>query len=182
MNNISVKKIRQVRSPLGYSGGKYRFRHAIISMVNTYSLNIETFVDLFCGGGAVSLAVATQHPKMRIIMNDLDPGVYAFWQCVINKELRPELIKMVLKTEMTKEFAKDCEKNINANDELKRAYCYFIVNRAKFSGCMKGGYRKDVTHRFNPINLAKKINDTGTLLENRTQVKSLDFETDQSIR
>ena len=41
-----------------------------------------TFADLFVGGGSVALAVAERFPTARITVNDVHPGIAAFWSVV----------------------------------------------------------------------------------------------------
>lgn len=52
-----------VKSPLNYTGGKYKLLPQIMPLFPT---NIDTFVDLFCGGGNVGLNTLANH----IIYND----------------------------------------------------------------------------------------------------------------
>ena len=52
-----------VKSPLNYTGGKYKLLPQIMPLFPT---NIDTFVDLFCGGGNVGINTLANH----IIYND----------------------------------------------------------------------------------------------------------------
>lgn len=44
----SLKKQTYIKSPLNYIGGKYRLLKQILPL---FPANIDTFVDLFSGGG-----------------------------------------------------------------------------------------------------------------------------------
>lgn len=54
-----------IRSPLNYTGGKYKLLPQILPF---FPNDIDTFVDLFCGGCNVGLNVSAK----KIIFNDLD--------------------------------------------------------------------------------------------------------------
>lgn len=56
------------QSPLNYTGGKYKLLPQIEPL---FPQNIDTFVDLFCGGGSVGASVNCNH----IVFNDSDTAV-----------------------------------------------------------------------------------------------------------
>lgn len=60
-NEIDKKKI--IQSPLNYTGGKYKILNQILPL---FPKNINTFVDLFCGGCNVGINVDCQ----KVIFND----------------------------------------------------------------------------------------------------------------
>lgn len=65
------------KSPLNYTGGKHKLLPQIIPIFENLG-NINTFVDLFCGGYNVGLNVNTR----RIIANDLNKQVIDLLNCI----------------------------------------------------------------------------------------------------
>ena len=71
-----IKEIKYIKSPLNYSGGKYRLLKYIIPKFPT---NINTFVDLFAGACNVGINVEAN----KIICNDLInylPELFNVWK------------------------------------------------------------------------------------------------------
>jgi len=70
------EKIEIVKSPLNYTGGKYKLLPQILPF---FPDKIETFVDIFCGGCNVAINV----PAKKIICNDIDSnliGLFNFFK------------------------------------------------------------------------------------------------------
>ena len=63
--------------------------------------HIGTMVEPFAGGAAASLAMLFAGRADRIVLNDLDPGVYAFWTSVL--EYTEELLNAVRNIQGTRE-------------------------------------------------------------------------------
>lgn len=59
---------KYVKSPLNYPGGKYRLLFQIIPL---FPRNVDTFVDLFCGGGNVGV----NYDANKTILNDINKHV-----------------------------------------------------------------------------------------------------------
>lgn len=80
-----------IASPLNYTGGKYKLLSQILPL---FPENIETFVDLFCGGCNVGLNVAAQ----KIIYNDIDQRLIDLFGTLHNleKETTFELIDQII--------------------------------------------------------------------------------------
>lgn len=66
-----------IQSPLNYTGGKYKLLSQILPL---FPQNINTFVDLFCGGGDVGANVHSN----SVLFNDINKNVIgilsAFWR------------------------------------------------------------------------------------------------------
>jgi len=75
-----VEIIKYIKSPINYSGSKYRLLKKILPL---FPSNINTFVDLFCGACNVAINIDAN----RIICNDLIhylPELFNVWK---NKSL-----------------------------------------------------------------------------------------------
>ncbi len=66
-----------IASPLNYTGGKYKLLPQILPL---FPENINTFVDLFCGGCNVGLNV----PANRVVYNDIDQNLLYLYNTLKN--------------------------------------------------------------------------------------------------
>ena len=65
-------------SPMRYPGGKARFAQYIWEAIQASRERSEVFVEPFCGGAGVSLALLEKGQVQRIALNDLDSLVSSF--------------------------------------------------------------------------------------------------------
>lgn len=70
-NNGNNKELL-IQSPMNYIGGKYKLLKQIIPL---FPKNINTFLDLFSGGGNVGVNVSAK----QIILNDIDENLYGIY-------------------------------------------------------------------------------------------------------
>lgn len=66
-----------IQSPLNYTGGKYKLLPQILPL---FPQNINTFVDLFCGGGDVGSNVHSNFVLFNDINNSVIGILSAFWR------------------------------------------------------------------------------------------------------
>lgn len=76
-----------IKSPLNYTGGKYRLLEQIIPL---FPEHINTFVDLFCGGANVGINVKAN----KVIYNDYNSKLIALYK-VFDKYSSEEIIKRI---------------------------------------------------------------------------------------
>ena len=57
-----------IQSPLNYTGGKYKLLPQILPL---FPQDINSFVDVFCGGGNVGINVNCK----QVVFNDIDKNV-----------------------------------------------------------------------------------------------------------
>lgn len=62
------KKLKGIRSPLFYVGDKYKLMPQLKEL---FPKNINTYYDVFCGGGSASINIKAK----KIIMNDVDEKI-----------------------------------------------------------------------------------------------------------
>lgn len=72
-----------IQSPLNYTGGKYKLLPQILPL---FPQDIDTFVDLFCGGCNVGINVKSN----RVIYNDLNQNLLCLYNTFRN--LGPDLV------------------------------------------------------------------------------------------
>jgi DNA adenine methylase len=67
-------------SPLRYPGGKARLGPYFARLLSSQSIDIETYCEPYAGGAGAGLYLLTQGHVERLLINDLNPGVAAFWR------------------------------------------------------------------------------------------------------
>lgn len=65
---LSTKRKKNMRSPLFYVGDKYKLMPQLIEL---FPKKIDTYYDIFCGGGSASIYVNAK----EIVMNDVDEKI-----------------------------------------------------------------------------------------------------------
>jgi len=83
----ALKYSKYIKSPLNYIGGKYKLLQQILPF---FPKNIDTFVDLFCGGCNVGINVNSK----KIIFNDMNTILTEMFETFKKKPLN-ELINMI---------------------------------------------------------------------------------------
>ena len=109
-------KIEIVKSPLNFTGGKYKL---LPQLVPLFPSNISTFVDLFCGGCNVGINATSE----KIICNDIDSkliGLFSFFKGKSYSDLLPKIQKVI--------------SNFNLSDSEKNGYSFYNCNSASGLG------------------------------------------------
>jgi DNA adenine methylase len=105
-----------IRSPLFYVGDKYKL---INQLKEVFPNNINTFYDVFCGGGSVSINIDAKN----FVMNDLDSSIISLHSFLQETSTQP-----LTKIKNLKKIAKDygfsiSEDGINSEiEEEKKIY------------------------------------------------------------
>lgn len=163
----------KIFSPLRYPGGKNKTYDYVNYLCKKY--NLTTYIEPFAGGAAVALRLLLNKNVKKIIINDYDRSIYAFWNVVKNSS--EELIEMIIKTPITmNEWYKQREIQLNKDkveNEIELAFSTFFLNRTNRSGIIKagviGGKKQNGTYkmdcRFNKEVLIKRIKLIATFSE-----------------
>ena len=75
---------RELISPLRYPGGKGKMAGVFKRLIEENDLLDGTYVEPFVGGGSVALSLLINDYVSRIVINDKDRSIYAFWYSVLN--------------------------------------------------------------------------------------------------
>jgi len=124
------------------------------------------YVEPYVGGGSVALSLLFEEYVSKIIINDYDRSIYAFWYSILN---HPEdFCRRVMDTPInmdTWRMEKKVQTNKQAAEVLDLGYSTFFLNRTNRSGIIsagviggqeqKGKYTMNV--RFNKSELVKRI-------------------------
>lgn len=127
-------------SPLRYPGGKGRLGPWIASLLKANDLEGGCYVEPYAGGAGVAMYLLLRKHVRRVVINDADPVVYAFWRTIVQE---PEALIHEIQTRAptmeTRAFAKDVLENMGAHSTTEIAFATFFLNRTSRSGILKGG-------------------------------------------
>ncbi len=167
-NVIDVSARRQAEfSPLRYPGGKSSLTDFFGKLID---LNFDvrpTYVEPYAGGAGAGLALLLTGRVAHLVLNDLDPAIWALWHGIVNE---PALFRtLVLETPVTLDEWKR-QKAIYAGgldkaDVTDLGFATFFLNRTNRSGVLNAGviggqqqqgtYRVDA--RFNKPTLLHRL-------------------------
>jgi DNA adenine methylase len=153
-------------TPLRYPGGKTRLYGLLRKLVAEMGLNGGTYVEPYAGGAGAALSLLLNRDVQRIVINDLDPAIHAFWASVVGQ---PEpFLKLVRDTPLTIdewEHQRSIYRLKDTTDQLRLGFSAFYLNRTNRSGVMNAGviggklqqgtYRIDA--RYNRTELTRRI-------------------------
>lgn len=129
--------IRPRISPLRYPGGKSALYARLREVIRSNGLAGCTYVEPYAGGGGAGLGLLVTGQVARIVINDLDPAIFAFWKLLVTE---PGLLKEKIQTAQlnSKEWAKQREAYLTADrtDYHILGYATFYLNRTSRSGVL----------------------------------------------
>ncbi len=163
---VTRSKKRITISPLRYPGGKALLYSRLRSVIRENGLTSSTYIEPYAGGAGAALALLISGQVSRIVINDLDPAVYAFWRAVVDHP--QEFTRRLRSVDLTvDEWEKQRTVYTTAarNDHLELGFATFFLNRTNRSGVLNGGpiggkdqtgnYKIDA--RFNRDGLAERV-------------------------
>lgn len=128
-------KNKYIKSPMNYSGGKYRLLKQIMPL---FPDKVNTFVDLFCGAGTVGINVNAD----KVIFNDYInyiPELYNTWKNKSLEEINKYIDDTIKKFDLSptnktafEEFRKHYNENKNVED-LFILICYSFNFQMRFN-------------------------------------------------
>lgn len=131
---------REILSPLRYPGGKGKMAGVFKHIIETNDLLDGTYVEPFVGGGSVALSLLLNDYVSRIVINDKDRSISAFWHTVLNDA--EWLCREVSDTPVDMDVWRR-QKAVQANKEdadlRELGFSTFFLNRTNRSGIIKGG-------------------------------------------
>lgn len=159
-------KLRKRLSPLRYPGGKSRIIDQIYSVLS--DKHLDTFVEVFAGGASLGLSLLDAGVVKNLVLNDLDPLLYAFWTSVLYE---PGYLLSRLESGLpTRDDFYYAKKVLNGDTPLSElpsdclAWSFFLLNRTCFSGVLssgpmggKTGTDEQLRVRWNPEKLKDRI-------------------------
>jgi DNA adenine methylase len=153
-------------SPLRYPGGKAKIADYFKRIFTANFLCDGVYVEPYAGGASVALSLLFNEYVSRIVINDINPSIFAFWYSVLNKP--DELCRLIRDTPVTIatwEEQKAIYQKYNKFSLLEVGFSTFFLNRTNHSGILsagviggkkqKGSWRIDA--RFNKRDLINRI-------------------------
>lgn len=153
-------------SPLRYPGGKSKLTPYVQDTIEINNLEGGAYIEPFAGGAAIAWYLLLNNTVKKVYINDLNPSIYAFWLCVLNRT--NELCKRIEDVEVSvREW--HYQRSIYRSESstlIERGFATFFLNRTNHSGIISGGpiggfgqagpYLIDC--RFNKPDLISRIN------------------------
>ncbi len=164
MSPVSAR--RPIISPLRYPGGKSALYPRLRQMIRDNGMAGCTYVEPYAGGAGAALGLLVTGQVESVVLNDLDPAIYAFWRTLV--EAPEYLTRMINKAILNvSEWRK--QQNIYLAADMRRperlGFATFYLNRTNRSGILNGGpiggmdqtgnYKIDA--RFNRPELIERI-------------------------
>jgi len=127
-------------SPLRYPGGKGKVADYFKQIFKDNLLYDGVYVEPYAGGASVGLSLLFNEYASRIIINDIDRSIYAFWDSVLNRT--DELCKLIHDTPVNVKNWNE-QKRIQLDRQrfglLKVGFSTFYLNRTNRSGILNAG-------------------------------------------
>lgn len=153
-------------SPLRYPGGKGKVASFFNQLVSTNFIDDGIYVEPYAGGASVALYLLFNESVSKVIINDVDKSIFAFWYCVLNKT--EELCRLINEVPVTIETWKEqkrIQKNKNKAGIVKLGFSTFFLNRTNRSGILNAGViggQKQISRwkmdaRYNKTELVNRI-------------------------
>ena len=138
--------MRNLLSPLRYPGGKSKVFNIIVSLFEKNDIRNPIYIEPFAGGAGLALLLLKKKKVRKLVLNDIDRGIYSFWHCILNHT--EKFCNIIEKIEISI-LEREKQKEIYANKEnmnlllekeiLKLGMATFYLNRVNRSGILKAG-------------------------------------------
>lgn len=159
-------------TPLRYPGGKGRLGPWLAGLMRHNQISGGWYVEPYAGGAGAALYLLMQGCVSHIVINDVDPVIYAFWSAVLNDNER--FVKLVSETSLTMDEWHR-QRVILSNPEKYETtavgFAAFFLNRTNRSGILSAGviggknqngpYKIDA--RYNKPELCERIKYVGSM-------------------
>ena len=127
-------------SPLRYPGGKGKVADYFKEVFKDNLLYDGVYVEPYAGGASVALSLLFNEYASRVIINDIDRSIFAFWHSVLNRT--DELCKLIHDTPVNLriwEQQKQIQKKKSIYGLLNLGFSTFFLNRTNRSGILNAG-------------------------------------------
>ena len=150
-------------------------------VIASLQLSDPVYVEPYAGGAGAGIALLREGIVSRLVINDIDPAVHAFWIAVVY--CNPEFVDWVRQVPLTvEEWLRQREIYRSGSGNLLRlGQAFFYLNRTNRSGVLNAGviggqkqtgnYKIDA--RFNRDTLIERLTAIGELAD-RIEVSDLD--------
>lgn len=173
-------------SPLRYPGGKARLAPYLARLIEAQDPQPRQYAEPFAGGAGAALHLLRDGTAERIHLNDLNPGIAAFWRASL--DFPDHFCRQVRSVAITiDEWHRQVEvyANPSERDDFELGFATFYLNRTNRSGILDarpiGGFeqlgRWKIDARFNREALCTRIQTIADLRHRIyvTEYDALDF-------
>jgi DNA adenine methylase len=157
-------------SPLRYPGGKGALYSRLRWLIRTSGLAGCTYVEPYAGGVGAGLSLLVTGQVDRVVINDLDPAIAAFWKTLVSdpQSLIAQIKNVKLNVTEWKRQRKLYATG-GGGDIEKLGFATFYLNRTNHSGVLNGGPIGGLKQagafkigaRFNRAELAERVRILG---------------------
>jgi DNA adenine methylase len=152
-------------SPLRYPGGKGALATFLGAVISAQRPACTTYVEPYAGGAGAALRLLLDEYVDDVVLNDLDPGIAAFWRCVFDQ--RAEIVAKIRSVEVSigEWHRQGAIYRAGTGDDLDLGFATFFLNRTNRSGILNarpiGGLNQTgkwlIDARFNRTDLTERI-------------------------
>ena len=134
-----MTQLSRYPSPLRYPGGKGKIANFVKLLMIENDLVGRDYVEPYAGGASVALSLLYEGYADRVFINDLNPGIHAFWSSVLTQT--DALCALIEKMPVTMGVWQEQREIINAPEAtgLELGFATFFLNRTNRSGIIGGG-------------------------------------------
>lgn len=154
------------KSPLRYPGGKASLYKFLADVLSSNGMKDGTYVEPYAGGAGAALELLFSEHVDRIILNDVDPCIFAFWDAVLRNN--DQLVDLIRQTPITiEEWIRQREiyRSQAMHPRLNVAFATLYLNRCNRSGIIAnagpiGGFGQEkwtIDARYNRQDLINRI-------------------------
>ena len=172
------------KSPLRYPGGKTQLSLFVKHLLAINGIDQGVYCEPFSGGAGVAIELLLSNSVSKIILNDIDLGVYSTWRSIV--EDKDALISRITDVSVTldewKRQKQIYDNQIKSDDySLDLGFATLFLNRTNHSGIIGGrpigGLKQDSKYlldcRFNKKAIIQKIESINAL-KSRIELYRLD--------
>lgn len=126
-------------SPFRYPGGKGKLFPLVKKILIENGLVGCTYVEPFAGGANLALNLLMTGIVDKIVINDIDLSIYAFWYSVLHET--EQFLQMVedVTIDLSEWYKQKEIFQTEKNDLVKLGFATFFLNRTNRSGVLKAG-------------------------------------------
>lgn len=176
-----MSQLSRYPSPLRYPGGKGKIANYVKLLMIENDLVGRDYVEPYAGGASVALSLLFEDFTEHAYINDLNTGVFRFWQAVTDDT--DKLCALIADTDVTiEEWHRQRQIAESSNSTpLEAAFATFFLNRTNRSGIISGGViggldqtgNWKIDARYNKDSLIQRIQKVGRY-RTRISVSNLD--------
>lgn len=168
-------------SPLRYPGGKARLAPFLARVKWAQGSSVTTYAEPFAGGAGAGLRLLADGHVERLLINDLNPGIAAFWRAVTR-----DSEAFCTRIENTPVTLEEWEQQravylAEQGSDIDLGFATFFLNRTNRSGILSGRPIGGMTQagewkidaRYNKAPLCERVRAVGRLAD-RISVSQLD--------